>query len=251
MSITLQSEPRKITGRKVKKIRLEGLMPANIYGKDFKSTAIKLKVVDFLKAFKEAGSTSVVELVVGKESPLTAMIRNPQYHPVSDFILHADFYKVDLTKKVIAEVPVKIIGESLAVKEKGGILVEIISEIEVEALPTDIPGSFEVDVSGLAEINDAVLIKDLKYDKTKVAIQVGENETVVKVEPPAKEEEVAPPAEEVPAEEGEEKKEAEKKEGEPEEKKEGAEPADKKPKEKKEEKKPEAKDKRGKKKEKK
>jgi large subunit ribosomal protein L25 len=202
--IKLSVEKRKITGRKVKVLRRDGFLPANIYGKKVKSLAVQLKTEDFLPVFKEAGETALVELkLAGEEKMRPALIHNVHFHPVSGDPLHADFYQVDLKQKVTSKIPVELIGESPAVKEKVGILIQPLNEVEVEALPTDLPEKIEVNISDLKAINDTVSLDEVKIP-SGVKILTDQKEILAKIEPLAKEEEVAPPAEEeVPA-EGEE-----------------------------------------------
>ena len=200
----LEAEARKLTGRKVKTLRAAGLLPANIYGKKIDSLAVQVKLSDFKKIYEEVGETGLVTLKVqgakGKAQDRAVLVSNVQVHPVSDIPVHVDFRQVDLKEKVTAEVPVELTGEAPA--EKGGIgtAVQYFDEIEVEALPLDLPEKFEIDISTLAEVDQAVFVKDLKYDKDKVAVKNDPEEIIVKVEPPQKEEVVAPPAEVVPAE---------------------------------------------------
>jgi len=227
----LKAEKRTVTGRKVKNLRKEGVLPANIYGKKVKSQAVKVKSDEFEKVLKEAGETSIVELMVGKvKKPV--LIQNVQMDPVEDIPLHVDFHQVDLKEKVTADVPIEVVGEAPAEKQGLGTLVQYIDEVEVEALPTELPEKFEVDTTGLKEVDAAILVKDLKYDKSKVKIELDKEETIAKIEPLRKEEEPEPVVEEVKEgeeevpEEGEEVKETEKPEEEktteekPEEKKE-------------------------------
>jgi large subunit ribosomal protein L25 len=199
---TLKAEVRKISGRKVKNLRKEGILPGNISGKKIKSEAVQVVLKDFEKVYSEAGETGIVELTEGdKIRPV--LIHNLQVNPVSDAPVHVDFLQVDLKEKVEADVPVELSGEAPAEKQAIGTVVQYINEIKVEALPMDLPEKFTLDVSGLAEVDQSVLVKDLKVDRTKVDIKTGPDEIVVKVEPPQKEEVVAPttPAEgEVPAE---------------------------------------------------
>lgn len=198
----LTAEKRKILGRKVKTLRKEGLLPANIYGKKVKSLAVQADFKSFLATFKESGETGVVNLKVkGETKTRPVLIHNVQFDPLTDQPLHADFYQVDLKTKVTTEVPIELVGESPAAKEKVGILIQPLTEVEVEALPTDLPDKLELDISGLKEVDDAVTVADLKAPKG-VKILVSEKEILAKIEPLAKEEEVAlPPEEEVPAEE--------------------------------------------------
>jgi len=164
-----------------------------------------------LPILKETGETGLVELKVkGEDKIRPVLIHNVQYHAVNDEPLHADFYQVDLKEKVTTKIPVELVSESPAVKNKIGILIQPLNEIEVEALPTDLPEKIEVNISSLEKINDAVLLKEVKLD-TGVKVLSDVNQILVKIDPPAKEEEVAPVEEEVK--EGEEEKE-EGKEGE-------------------------------------
>jgi large subunit ribosomal protein L25 len=199
--LNLKAEKRKVTGRQVKKIRAEGLLPANLYGKKIKSLALQVNAKDFLMTYKQAGETGIVELNVDKDTkPHSIMIKNVQKHPVSDELLHVDFRQVDLTEKVQVAIPIEIIGQAPGVT-KGGVLVNVMNEINVEALPMDLPDKFEVDISKLEEIGQFINVKTLKYDKTKVKLLVDdENQLIVKVEEPAKEEVEVKPVEAVPAE---------------------------------------------------
>ncbi len=200
--LKLTAEKRKILGRKVKTLRREGILPANIYGKKVKSLAVQADLKAFLSAFKETGETGVVKLLVkGEKKVRPVLIHNVQLDPVSNQPLHADFYQVDLKTKVTTEVPIELVGESLAVKEKIGILIQPLTEVEVEALPTELPDKLELDISGLKKVDGVVTVADLKVPK-EVKVLTLEKEILAKVEPLAKEEEVAPlPEEEAPAEE--------------------------------------------------
>ena len=200
--LTLKAEVRKISGRKVKNLRKDGILPGNISGKKIKSEAVQVVFKDFDKVYKEAGETGLVTLEIGKEEK-PVLIHNLQVNPVSDVPVHVDFLQVDLKEKVEADVPVELIGESPAEKQALGTVVQYINEIKVEALPMDLPEKFEVDTTELSEVDQAIYVKDLKVDRAKVDIKTGPDEIVVKVEPPQKEEVVAPPTPvegEVPAE---------------------------------------------------
>jgi len=198
--ITIKAENRELQGRKVKKLRNEGLVPANIFGRDVKSVAVQVDQKDLTKVFAKAGETNIVEVELGKETR-PVLIHNIQYHPVEGQILHVDFLQVDLKKKVKAEVPVELIGESPAEKQALGTVVQYVDEIEVEALPTEIPDKFEVDISILAEVDQMIQVKDIKVDVSKVEIKADIESLVAKVEPP-KEEKEEIPATPVESEEG-------------------------------------------------
>jgi large subunit ribosomal protein L25 len=201
----LNAETRKLDGRKVKTLRVQGLLPANIYGKNIKSLSIQVDKKEFEQVYSEVGETGLISLQVGKEER-PVLVNNVQKHPTTDEPIHIDFRQVDLKTKVTAEVPVEVTGESPAEKQGIGTVVQYLNQVEVEALPGDLIEKFEVDTSKLAEVDQAIYVKDLKVDKSKVEIKTNGDEIVVKVEPPQKEEVVETPAVapegEVPAEGG-------------------------------------------------
>lgn len=156
----LKVEKRDIFGKKLKRLRKQGVMPANIYGKDIESTAVQLPLKEFQEVFKETGETGLVELQFdGKKRPV--LIHNVQFDFITSVPVHADFYQVNLKEKIKAMVPVEIMGEPKAVAEKIGLLLQTLNEVEVEALPADLPEHLEVDVTGLAAIDEAVTVANL------------------------------------------------------------------------------------------
>ncbi len=196
----LTAAKRTQLGRKTKKLRDEGILPANVYGTNVKSVSIQLKLADFSPVYREVGETGLIDLSIEKEKEIRpVLIHNVQTHPVSDQIIHADFRQVDLMQKVRAPIPVELVGEAPAIEQKLGILVRLVDEIEVEALPTDLPEKIEVDVSGLVKVCDMVKAGELKLGET-VTMEMETDEPVVKIEPPVKEEVEEKPAEEVEAE---------------------------------------------------
>lgn len=174
----LTAEPRKITGKQVKKLRREGILPANVYGKDIKSQSLQLPLSEFQKVFGEAGETGVVDLSVGKDT-IPVLIHN-LHTDYRDTPLHADFFKVNLKEKVKTMVPVEVVGEPKAVTEKIGLLMEITSEVEVEALPTELPEKIEVNVENLANIDDQITVEQL-IKPEGVEILTDSNLVVVKI----------------------------------------------------------------------
>lgn len=246
--LNISAQKRNTFGRKVKSLRREGLLPANIYGKKTKSLAVQVSTTEFEKLFKQSGKTSVIDLKVEKEKKTrTVLATNLQKDPVTDFPLHVDFHQVDLSQKVTVDIPILLKGESSAVKEKGAVLITLLDKVKVEALPKDLPDEFVVNISSLKEFDDSVQIKDLGVDKAKVTVLAEEDEAIIMVQEPKKEEEPVPVEAEAEAEaEVEAEVEAEEKPTEAEEKvaKEPNSEAKEKPKEKKtaeEKKKPKAK----------
>lgn len=158
--LTLTASIRKIVGKKVNKLRKEGIVPANIYGVDFKSTSVSLHAKEFIKIYRNARETGIVYTKLdGKEVPV--LIKNVQRHPVTEVILHVDLRKIDLTKKIQTEVPVKTVGISEAVAQKAGVLLTQSESLLVEALPKDIPHQIEIDISTIKEIGQEIKVSNL------------------------------------------------------------------------------------------
>ena len=229
----LSATTRTVFGRKTKQLRKKGIVPANIFGKNIKSLAIELESSILLDTMRKAGETNLIHLKIkGDTKAHPVLVSGYAQDPVSGFMLHVDFHEVDLKQKVTATVPLKTVGESEAVKS-GMVLVMMKNELEVEALPTDLPDAIEVDISVLTEVGSTIHAKDLKFDRSKVTVEIADEEVIATIQEPAKEEVVEPvaPAE---GEEGAAPAEGDAKPAEGEAKAEGAKPA---PEAKKEEKK--------------
>jgi len=191
--IELNVQNREIIGSRVSSLRKEGLIPAVIYGRGLEALNIQVPAKDFEKVYAEAGESTLVYIKLDKEE-LPTIIHDVSLDPVSDKIIHADFYKVRLDEKITASIPIVIVGESPAVKNLGAILVTNINELEVEAFPQDLPHEFMVDVSGLINFHDHISVKDLKVSD-KVEIQAKPDDVIILAQEPAKEEEETPTTE--------------------------------------------------------
>lgn len=158
--LNLKAKKREVFGKKLAQDRLKGGMPAVLYGSKEKNQSIFVPFASFKKVWKEAGESSVIELEIdGKKK--NVIINDVDIDPMNNNPRHADFYAVDLGKKITASVPLVYEGEPPAVKQ-GGTLVKVIHELEIEALPNDLPSELKVDVSVLETFEDKILIKDLK-----------------------------------------------------------------------------------------
>lgn len=170
---------RELLGKKIKKLRKDGILPANIYGKDIKSQAVQLPLKAFEAIYKEVGKTGLLDVMVdGTARP--ALIHNVQVHPVTGLPLHIDFYQVNLKEKITTMVPVVITGEAKAVTDKVGLLMTPATEVEVEALPEDLPENIEVNVEPLAAIDEQITVGDLKLP-SGVTILTDAGQVLVKV----------------------------------------------------------------------
>ncbi|MEK7525029.1 MAG: 50S ribosomal protein L25 [Patescibacteria group bacterium] len=192
--ITLSVEPRTITGKKVEQLRKQGVIPANIFGGKIKSAAIQVKKTVFAPVWQHAGETQIVYLQLGDEKEARpTLISNVQHNPVSDEVIHVDFRQVDLKEKITANIPVEVFGESPAVKDFQAAIITSLGQIEVEALPTDLPENIQVDISLLKNIGDVIKVADLKIDRTKVEVKDDPETVVVSAAAQQAEEVIAPP----------------------------------------------------------
>lgn len=159
--LTLEAKLRELTGKKAKKLRKQGLVLANVFGPEFKSKAVSVNLKDFIKIYKQAKETGVVYLTVDKQE-IPVLIKNVQAHPVSDAILHTDFRKIDLKKKIQTDVPIKVVGTSEAVSQKAGVLLIQSETLLVEALPQDIPQEIQIDISTIIDLGQEIKVANLK-----------------------------------------------------------------------------------------
>jgi large subunit ribosomal protein L25 len=191
----LKADKRTILGSKVKQLRRTGVVPANLFGKTIDSQAIQVSAVEFNRVYKEAGETSIIWVKVeGEEKERPTLVTAVHFNPMTGDKLHVDFHQVNLKEKVTANVPVEIIGESELVNTNMAVLSQSLNEIEIEALPTDIPESITFDISSLKAIGDHLLVSDAKVS-AEVEIKTDPEQMVISLQEPMKEEVI--PVEEV------------------------------------------------------
>lgn len=187
--IALHASERNVYGKRLKQARLDGQVPANVYGKGLESEAVFVKAADFRRVFAEAGETGVIDLKIGTEKVKPVMVRDLAHEPTKGQLLHVDFYQVDLNKTVNVYVPIELVGEEDEKVHLGEIVIlNPVSEVEVEALPGDLVDKIEVDITNLHEIDDAITVGELAIDREKIKILTPEEEVVVKVAPAVTEE---------------------------------------------------------------
>lgn len=168
-------------------LRKEGRLPAVFYGKKEASTPISVSKIDFLKAWKEAGESTVINL----ETPngvVESLIHDVDFDPVTGNPRHADFYVFEKGHKVKIDIQLEFVGVSPAVKDLGGVLVKVMHEVKVEAMPKDLPHNIEVDISSLISFDSQILAKDLNLPNGVELIENGE-EVVALVSAPREEKE--------------------------------------------------------------
>lgn len=169
--LSLKVQLREVLGKKVKKLRREGIMPANVFGKKTDSTAISIKLSDFIKTYKAAGETGLIDLKIEGSSVRPVLIRDVQVNPVRGTPVHVDFYQVNLSEKVTVPVPIILEGEETELVKMGeAVVIQPMGEVEVEALPTDLPDKIVVDITSLRAIDDAVIVSQLKIPEGVVVL---------------------------------------------------------------------------------
>lgn len=167
----------------VKKLRQQGMIPAELYGHGVANIHLTLNQNGFEKVLRKAGESTIIELLDPTGKVHNVLIQDVQKHYLTSKPIHVDFYEVKMTEKLTATVELQFIGESKAVRELGGNLLKVLSEVEVECLPADLPSHIEVDISALKTFDEVILVKDLNVSD-KVTVNADPEETVVKVQPP-------------------------------------------------------------------
>lgn len=159
--IQLSAEERTGESMNATRLRKSGRVPAVLYGRGVASRSISVPFLDFARVYKAAGENTLVEVSLPKSKPVSVLVSEVQRDPLSGNFLHVDFYQVRMDEKVEANVPLVFVGESLAVRGSGGILVKALDEIEVSCLPGNIPHELTVDISALATFDDQIHVSDI------------------------------------------------------------------------------------------
>lgn len=215
--VSLKATIREKIGRQTKTLRKQGILPAVLYGEDVESTPIEVAEKDFSKVYAAAGESSLVSLLMGPKK-YDVLIHQTDKDPLTGRFLHVDFYRPSTKKKVEAEIPLVFEGESLVVKDSGGILVREIQSLDVKGLAHNLPREIIVNIGGLKSFGNRIYVKDLKVPEGVEVLRNPEDIVALVVAPKEEKEEKpavavegAPPAEGAAKKAGDE--EAEKKEG--------------------------------------
>jgi len=196
--LSLSAKARKDFGKKVRILRQKDILPAVLYGPKIKKTqSLEIDYKAFEKVYKTAGESSLISLEIeGEDKKIPVLIHEIQKNRLTGKISHIDFYQPSLEEKTVVKIPIVLEGTSPAVKESGGTLVKYISEVDVKALPQNLPKEIKINVENLNTFEDNILIKDLKLPEG-VEILRNSNDIVASVLPPEKvEEELEKPIEE-------------------------------------------------------
>jgi large subunit ribosomal protein L25 len=187
--IELAATQRSVSGKQVKQLRREGWTPGVMYGHNFESIPLQFEAKNLQRLLSHVGGSQLIKVnVEGQKQTEMALVREVQRDPIHQTVLHVDFYRVAMTERLTAEVPLEIIGESYPVVQGEGILLLGISSIEVECLPGDLVDAIEVDLSDLTELDQALYVRDLAIP-SGIDILTDVDEMIVRVVPMEEEEE--------------------------------------------------------------
>ena len=181
--LVLTVEYRDVNGKKVSTLRNEGITPVHMYGPGIDPRSLQCDTALVDKIVSEAGGNIPVTINIAGEDDEVCFIREVQYHPVKDVIIHVDFMKVDVTKEVEAQVPVIIQGTSPAVRNLGGTLLQPLQAVRVRALPMEIPAQLTLQAEALVDYDTNLYVRDL-MDMDSVTIINDESELIASVVPP-------------------------------------------------------------------
>ncbi len=162
MIYALSAKARTSMGKRSKDELAVMRVPAIMYGSGLTNQPVSVPRSEFLKVFKQAGYSSLVDISIGEASAVKAVIKEVQVHPLSMEPIHIDFHQVRMDQEMEANIPLKFIGESNAVKADSGTLIKSLDEVEVRCLPANLPHELEVDLSKLATFEDSITVADIK-----------------------------------------------------------------------------------------
>lgn len=188
-TFTLPVQLRTELGKSVDKIRRQHQIPAVVYGHGQPSRPVTVDERQFQKIYRQAGSSSLVDLVIDGQTPIKALIQTLQRHPTKHAVTHIDFYQVNMTEKIATEIELRFVGESPAVKEQGGVLVRTMDNVKVECLPSDLVPAIDVDLSRLKNFEDRIHVSDIVVP-AGITLREKAEEVVASVTPPRSEAEI-------------------------------------------------------------
>lgn len=179
--IEIRAGKRQVLGKKVRTLRRTGMVPAHLFGRDMDSQPLQVDALTLQRVLAMVGKSRLVSLMIdGESEPRNVLVKEVQRDCMGDQIIHVDFYQVRMTDKLKVEVPIDVTGEAPAVRAKLGVLMQSMRFLPIECLPTEIPKSVQVDVSGLIKLDDGIYVKDLKL-KDGITVLADPDELVVKV----------------------------------------------------------------------
>ncbi len=189
--IELTCKTREVLGKRVAGLRRQGITPAHLFGHGIDSLTLECDSVQLQRILAQSGSTRLIDMKVDKAKAKKVLVREIQRNPVKGDLLHVDFYQVNMEEKVRLEIPIVLVGEALALKQKGTVLSHEVTTLNVECLPDAIPNRIEVDLSPLVQEGDAIHVRDITA-AAGITILDHPEQLVARVSVPRVKEEVKP-----------------------------------------------------------
>ena len=181
-AVSLELEPRELIGKKVKRLRREGIIPVHLYGQGVESRALQCQAPKLIQVLSRAGGNTPITITVrGEGGSQLAFAREIQWNPRRDDLTHVDFLVAEATRLVSAQVPIILIGESPGARSSGGTVMQQLRNVDVEALPLEMPGQIEVDIAVLTEAAGVIRAGDLAF-AANVNLLTDPDEVVVRIE---------------------------------------------------------------------
>ena len=183
-TLQVEATTRLAMKKKVKKLRRQGILPAVLYGPKLQGVQpLSLTAREFTRIFAQAGPSTLLLLNVEGSVPRQVLIHQVQYDHLHRNLTHVDFFAPDMTIELTVGVPLAFTGESPAVDMLDGIALHLLSELQVRALPDNIPAAIEIDMSSLAEIGSQLTAGDIPLP-ANVTLVTSAEEIVARINPP-------------------------------------------------------------------
>ena len=181
-AVNLELDPRELLGKKVKTLRREGIIPVHLYGQGVESRALQCQAPKLIQVLSRAGGNTPITITIsGEGGSQLAFAREIQWDPRRDDLIHVDFLVAEATRLVSAQVPIILIGESLGARSSGATVVQQLRNVDVEALPLEMPAQIEVDLAVLTEAIGVIRAGDLGF-AANVNLLTDPDEVVVRIE---------------------------------------------------------------------
>ncbi|MDQ3871375.1 MAG: 50S ribosomal protein L25 [Chloroflexota bacterium] len=185
----LTAHHREVTGKKVARLRREGIVPAVLYGHGQPSEPVQVDARAFEQLRRHVGRNALIDLHVENGRPRPVLVHAVQEHPVNRRVVHVDFFLVSMREELTVDVPIAMTGSSEAVEKQGGTLLHLLDTVKVRALPADLPDLLQLDVTPLRSFEEVLHVRDLSVPES-VTLLTDPDEPIARVQPPRIEEEV-------------------------------------------------------------
>ncbi len=179
--LSLQTTKRNVLGKKTRFLRRQGITPAHLFGHGLDSLSLQCDTAELQRIIAQAGTTRLIALEIEEDKqPRSVFIREIQKDACTGALLHVDFYQIRMEEKIKADIPIILVSEAPALKEKGRILTHGVTSLSIECLPDKLPPQVEVDLSPLEELEQAIYVRDITLGPD-ITLTTDPDQMVVKV----------------------------------------------------------------------